>query len=286
MLNALTIDVEEHFQVHAFETVINRSDWDGYPSRVGDNTRRILHLLAEYGVHATFFVLGWVADRHPELVQEIAAAGHEIGTHGYHHELIYRQTAAEFSADLSRSLDAIGRATGGLELAGYRAPAFSITRKSLWALDILRNHGLKYDSSIYPLTAHDRYGIGDADRFGHLVRDDLWEFPMSTVRLGKSNWPVAGGGYFRLFPLWITRRAIRGINAEGHPAIIYLHPWEFDPSQPRVPNAPVLARFRHYVNLRKTESRLRALLQEFRFGTMCEAFADRLNVCDKKSQGA
>jgi polysaccharide deacetylase family protein (PEP-CTERM system associated) len=277
MLNALTIDVEEHFQVHAFETVIDRSDWDRYPSRVGDNTRRILRLLAEYDVRATFFVLGWVADRHPDLVQEIATAGHEIGTHGYWHELIYRQTAAEFAADLSRSLDAIGRATGGLHPVGYRAPAFSITRQSLWALDILPEHGIKYDSSIFPLTAHDRYGIGNAERFGHKVRDGLWEFPMSTVRLGKSNWPVAGGGYFRLFPLWVTRQAIRRINAEGHPAVVYLHPWEFDPDQPRVATAPLRSCFRHYVNLHRTERRLRALLQECKFGAMCEAFTDRLD---------
>jgi polysaccharide deacetylase family protein (PEP-CTERM system associated) len=278
MLNALTIDVEEHFQVHAFETVIARSDWDRYPSRVAVNTRRILRLLAEYGVHATFFVLGWVADRHPDLVEEIAVAGHEVGTHGYWHELTYRQSAAEFADDLSRSLNAIGRAAGGLQPAGYRAPAFSITRRSLWALDILCEHAIKYDSSIFPLVAHDRYGIDDADRFANKVRDGLWEFPVSTVRLAKHNWPVAGGGYFRLFPLPITRRAIRHINAEGHPAIIYLHPWEFDPDQPRVPNAPLSARFRHYINLHQTESRLRALLQEFKFGTIREVFGSLLEL--------
>lgn len=278
MLNALTIDVEEHFQVHAFEKVISRADWDGYPSRVAANTRRILRLLADQGVRATFFVLGWVADRQPELVREIAAAGHEIGTHGYWHELIYRQTADEFAADLHRSMQAIDRAARGVRLAGYRAPAFSITRQSLWALDILRQHGLQYDSSIFPLAAHDRYGIGDADRFANQVRDGLWEFPVSTVRLGKQNWPVAGGGYFRLFPLWITRQAVRRINAEGRPAVVYLHPWEFDPDQPRVARAPRLSRFRHYVNLGKTESRLRALLQEFQFGTMREAFAAQLEA--------
>ena len=276
MLNALTIDVEEHFQVHAFEKVISRADWDGYPSRVAANTRRILRLLADQGVRATFFVLGWVADRQPDLVREIAAAGHEIGTHGYWHELIYRQTADEFAADLRRSMQAIDRAAPGVPLAGYRAPAFSITRQSLWALDILRQHGLQYDSSIFPLAAHDRYGIGDADRFANQVRDGLWEFPVSTVRLGKQNWPVAGGGYFRLFPLWITRQAVRRINAEGRPAVVYLHPWEFDPDQPRVARAPLSSRFRHYVNLSKTESRLRALLQEFQFGTMREAFAAQL----------
>lgn len=278
MLNALTIDVEEHFQVHAFETVIDRADWDRYPSRVVANTRRILRLLAEYNVRATFFVLGWVADRHPDLVEEIAAAGHEVGTHGYWHELIYRQTAAQFAADLSLSLHVIGRAASDVRLVGYRAPAFSITRQSLWALDILRDHGIQYDSSIFPLAAHDRYGIHDADRFANKVRDSLWEFPASTVRVGKRNLPVAGGGYFRLFPLWVTRQAIRHINAEGYPAVIYLHPWEFDPDQPRVPNAPLSSRFRHYTNLDRTESRLRALLQKFKFGAMSEAFADRLEM--------
>jgi polysaccharide deacetylase family protein (PEP-CTERM system associated) len=276
MLNALSIDVEEHFQVHAFETVVDRSEWDRYPSRVAENTRRILYLLAEHNVRATFFVLGWVADRHPELVAEIAAAGHEVGTHGYWHELIYRQTPAEFAADLSSSLKAIDRAVRGVQPVGYRAPAFSITRRSLWALDILYEHGMRYDSSIFPLTAHDRYGISDADRFASRVRPDLWEFPVSTMRLGGHNWPVAGGGYFRFFPLWVTRQAIRHLNAEGQPAVVYLHPWEFDPEQPRVHGAPLLSQFRHYVNLHRTESRLRSLLQEFDFAPMREVFNAQL----------
>ncbi len=280
MLNALTIDVEEHFQVHAFETVVDRSAWDHYSSRVVANTRRILRLLAEYKVHATFFVLGWVADRYPELVKEIAMGGHEVATHGYWHELIYRQTPAEFAADLRQSLEAIGRAYNGLQPAGYRAPAFSITKQSLWALDILRDHGIVYDSSIFPLAMHDRYGINNANRFVNKVRDGLWEFPVSTIRLGKYNLPVAGGGYFRLFPLWVTRQAIRHLNSQGHPAIIYLHPWEFDPKQPRIsPKAPLLSRFRHYVNLHQTESRLRVLLQMFEFTTMGEVFFDYLEVC-------
>ena len=276
MLNALTIDVEEHFQVHAFERLIGRDAWERYPSRVVPNTRRILRLLAARQVRATFFVLGWVAERHPELVREIAAAGHEIGTHGYWHELIYRQTPAEFAEDLRRSIAAIERAAPGLRLLGYRAPAFSITRKSLWALDVLRECGLRYDSSIFPLAAHDRYGIADADRFASQLRPGLWELPASTVRVAGRNLPVAGGGYFRLCPLWLTRQAIRRINAEGQPAVIYLHPWEFDPEQPRVPGAPALARFRHYVNIDRTERRLGALLGEFAFGSMSDAFAGQL----------
>jgi polysaccharide deacetylase family protein (PEP-CTERM system associated) len=279
--NALTIDVEEHFQVHAFETVVDRSAWDHYPSRVVANTRRILSLLAEYDVHATFFVLGWVANRYPNLVKEIATSGHEIATHGYGHELVYRQTPDEFAADLCQSLDAIGRAFNGLDglqPAGYRAPSFSITNQSLWALDILRDHNIVYDSSVFPLVAHDRYGINNANRFANKMRGGVWEFPVSTIRLGKQNWPVAGGGYFRLFPLWITRQAIRHLNAQEHPAVIYLHPWEFDPDQPRIPDTPLLSRFRHYVNIHKTESRLRALLNEFEFAPICEVFASYLEA--------
>ncbi len=276
VLNALTIDVEEHFHAHAFEAVIARSAWDTYPSRVVANTRRILHLLGEHGVQATFFTLGWVADRHPDLVREIAAAGHEIATHGYWHELVYRQTPDEFAADLRRSLEAIGQALGGTPPTGYRAPSFSITARSLWALDVLRDCDMAYDSSIFPLSAHDRYGIGDADRFANRLPAGLWEFPASTVRLAGRNWPVAGGGYFRLLPLSITRRAIRHLNAEGHPAVVYLHPWEFDPEQPRVVGASSLSRFRHYVNLERTEARLRALLQRDRFGPIRQAFHDCL----------
>ena len=278
LVNALTFDVEEHFQVHNFEKVIHRKDWDEYPSRVVPNTRRILELLSQFDVRATFFVLGWVAERNPELVQDIADGGHEIATHGYWHELIYRQTADEFASDLERSLDAITRASSGsnqVEIKGYRAPGFSITQKSLWALDVLSDHGIRYDSSIFPLVVHDRYGIRDANRFATRVRQDLWEVPVSTLSLGNRNWPVAGGGYLRLFPPSFTRYAIRRINSEGHPAVIYLHPWEFDPAQPRVADASRVSRFRHYVNLSKTEGRLRDLLERFDFAPVNEVFAAR-----------
>jgi polysaccharide deacetylase family protein (PEP-CTERM system associated) len=274
--NALTIDVEEHFQVHAFETVVDRSTWDRYPTRVEANVHRILSLLKTFDVQATFFVLGWVADRYPALVKEIALNGHEVATHGYWHELVYRQTPEEFAADLHQSLEAIERACPGLRPVGYRAPAFSITRQSLWALDVLRHHQIIYDSSIFPLAAHDRYGIKDAKRFANQMPEGLWEFPVSTIRLGKQNWPVAGGGYFRLFPLWITRQAIHQLNGQGQPAVIYLHPWEFDPDQPRISTAPLLSRFRHYVNIHKTEARLRRLLREFKFASMADVFAGQL----------
>ncbi|MFN8444479.1 MAG: XrtA system polysaccharide deacetylase [Caldilineaceae bacterium] len=278
MQNALSIDVEEHFQVHAFETLTNRSEWDNYPSRVVANTERILRLLAKYQVRATFFILGWVAERHPELVCAIADGGHEVATHGYWHELIYRQSPESFGEDLRRSLEVIQKALAGrsvttpVQIEGYRAPAFSITKQSLWALDVLHEQGIRYDSSIFPLVAHDRYGISDASRFANRLKNGMWEFPVSTVVIGKRNLPVAGGGYFRLYPLWLTRKAIKSINREGQPAVIYLHPWEFDPEQPRMNKAPLLSRFRHYVNLQRTEQRLEKLLQEFEFAPMNQAF--------------
>jgi polysaccharide deacetylase family protein (PEP-CTERM system associated) len=279
MYNALSIDVEDYFQVHALEGVVHRADWDSYPSRVEANTRRVLRVLADSHVRATFFVLGWVAERFPHLVVEIAAAGHEVATHGYWHELIYRQTPQEFAADLSRSLQALrsalatgGDTTAAVPVLGYRAPSFSIVRDSLWALDVLRDYGLCYDSSIFPLVAHDRYGIANANRFAHRLANGLWELPVSTVHLAGRNWPVAGGGYFRLYPYWLTCKGIRRINAEGHPAVVYLHPWEFDPHQPRISGVGAVSRFRHYVNLAQTEARFRRLLQDFPFAPMAEVF--------------
>ncbi|EPF19858.1 MAG: DUF3473 domain-containing protein [Microcystis aeruginosa L211-07] len=277
MLNALTFDVEDYFQVESFTNIVSREDWSQYPIRVVENTQRILNLLREYKTHATFFVLGWVADRYPELVQEIAADGHEIATHGYWHQLIYRQTPEEFATDLENSLEAIQKALGSYSVVGYRAPVFSITNQSLWALDILQKHGIKYDSSIFPVAVHDRYGISNADRFANEIGEGLWEFPPSTVQLGKRNLPVAGGGYFRLFPIPLTRWAIRQINDEGQPAVIYLHPWEFDPEQPRIKGASLLSRFRHYLNLDQTENRLRMLLEEFQFASMNQVFSPQLS---------
>ena len=284
MLNALSIDVEEYFQAHAYEKVIARSTWDALPGRVVTNTRRLLALLAEHNTCATFFVLGWVADRHPDLVGEIAAAGHEVGSHGYAHELVYRQSRADFTADLARSLQAIRRATGdGHPVIGYRAPGFSVTDDSLWALEVLHTYGLRYDSSVQPIAAKDgaglrggkRVGVAGAARFAER-RGKVWEFPVSTLRLAGRNWPVAGGGYFRLLPLWVTRGAIARINAEGHPAVVYLHPWELDAEEPEVPHASRLARFRHRVNVDKTEARLRRLLAAHRFAPLRDVFASQL----------
>lgn len=275
VLNSISIDVEEHFQVSGFERVIARDDWDKHPSRVVENTRRILRLLDECSAKATFFVLGWVAQREPDLVREIADAGHDIASHGYWHRLIYTQTPDEFRDDVARSIEVIERACG-VRAVGYRAPSFSITDKSRWAWSVLAELGMEYDSSVFPTNLHDRYGIGEANPRPHEVVENLWEIPMSVMRIGKWNVPVAGGGYFRLYPLWLTRSAIRRLNADATPANVYLHPWEFDPEQPRIGGVSRGSAFRHYVNLGRTESRLRRLLKEFSFGTMRSAFADSL----------
>jgi len=288
MLNALTIDVEEFFHAHAYETVIDRATWDAQPSRVADNTRRILDLLDEHDTRATFFVLGWVAEREPALIAEIAKRGHEIGTHGHAHQLIYRQSPDEFTDDVSTALAAIRGAVGDDHpIAGYRAPAFSLTNDTLWALDVLGELGFRYDSSMLPLapgsaTRTSRLrggkhsGVSGISRFPSKLRGHLWEFPLSTIPVGTKNYTVAGGGMFRLLPLWATRRCIRRINAEGHPAIVYLHPWEFDPDEPDVPSAPALARFRHRLNLDKTANRLGRLLRDMRFAPLSEVFAREL----------
>ena len=277
MRNALTIDVEEYFQAHAYAKVIDPADWERIPGRVTANVRRLLALLAAHSTRATFFVLGWVAERHPELVREIAAAGHEVGSHGYAHRLLHRQSPDEFAADLARSLAVLRRVLGdaGAPL-GYRAPGFSLTARTLWALDILRAQGIRYDSSLQPVLTRRRNGAYGASRFATRLDAGLWEFPVSTVRLAGYNCPVAGGAYFRLLPLWVTRRAIDRINAEGRPAVVYLHPWELDPAEPDVPQAALHARLRHRLNLGKTEGRLRRLLGAREFGPLREVFAAEL----------
>jgi polysaccharide deacetylase family protein (PEP-CTERM system associated) len=270
MLNALTIDVEDYYQVSGFEAVVKFEDWDRYESRVERNTQLVLDLLARYSIKATFFVLGWVAKRHPSLVREIRRCGHEVASHGYAHQRIYTQTPDQFRLETRRSLRILEDITGERVL-GYRAASYSITEESLWALDILAEEGLSYDSSIFPVH-HDRYGIPSYQRFCHVLDrlggKKLLEFPISTLRLAGSNIPIAGGGYFRLFPYSFVRWSLRHINsAEQQPALVYLHPWEFDPNQPRI-QASAVSRFRQYVNLQKTEGRLVKLLQDFQFGTM------------------
>jgi polysaccharide deacetylase family protein (PEP-CTERM system associated) len=267
--NALTIDVEDYFHVSAFEGYVRRSTWDSLESRVVPNTDRLLELLARANVQATFFVLGWVAERYPALITRIAEAGHEIGSHGFGHRLIYNQSPTEFREDLLRSRAVISDAAR-VAIDGYRAPSFSITPRSLWALDIIRDVGFTYDASIFPIR-HDRYGLPSAPRHFHALNQKagtLWECPASTVRIAGTNLPVAGGGYFRLLPYAWTRWGISRLNRnEQRAAIFYLHPWEIDPDQPRIPTS-LLSRVRHYTNLRKTEERLLRLLREFRFAPL------------------
>jgi polysaccharide deacetylase family protein (PEP-CTERM system associated) len=272
IVNALTFDVEDYFHVSAFDPTVARTQWDQYESRVCASTDRLLSLLADAGVNATFFVLGWVAERHPGLVQRIAAGDHEIASHGYGHRLVYELTPEEFREDIRRSRQVIEDAAGQPVL-GYRAPSYSITERSLWALDVLVEEGFAYDASIFPIH-HDRYGIPDAPRHPYLIEraaGSIWEMPPSTVRLLGTNLPVAGGGYFRILPYGWTRWGIARLNKrEERPAMFYLHPWEIDPGQPRL-GANALSRFRHYYNIALTESRLRRLLEDFRFGTVSAA---------------
>jgi polysaccharide deacetylase family protein (PEP-CTERM system associated) len=266
VVNMLTIDVEEYFHATVFERVIPRSEWDELESRVCASTDRLLVILDRAGVRATFFVLGWVAERYPTLVRRIAAAGHEIASHGYGHGLIYHDSPEAFRADLRRSKRAI-EAAAGVQVFGYRAPSYSITAQSLWALDVLIEEGYQYDASIFPIH-HDRYGIASSPRHAYRIwrrHGSLWELPGSTVRLGGLNLPVAGGGYFRLLPYAWTKWGIDRVNrTEGQPVVFYLHPWEIDPHQPRVP-LPKLTSLRHYGNLNRTESRLERLLADFQF---------------------
>ncbi len=269
IVNAMTVDVEDYFQVSAFEGFAPRHRWDEFESRVSANTDRLLAIFDEASVKATFFILGWVAERHPELVRRIAAAGHEIASHGYAHRLVYDLTRSAFRDDVRRSKGLLESASGQPVL-GYRAPSYSVTPRSLWALDVLIEEGFTYDTSIFPIH-HDRYGIPLSPREPYLIERDsgsLIEAPGSAIRLGPLNLPVGGGGYFRLLPYAWTEWGIRRINEqERRAAIFYLHPWEIDPAQPRLP-AGRLSRLRHYRNLDQTEPRLKRLISEFRFGTM------------------
>ena len=265
-LNALTVDFEDWYQ----GLEIPHDRWADYEDRLPDSGRRLLALFAEANVRATFFLLGAVAERHPELVREIAAAGHEIATHGWSHTLVYQMTPETFREELVRSIHLLETLTGQ-RILGHRAPFFSITRRSLWALDILSHEGLRYDSSIFPVLNY-RYGIEDAPRWPYPVNPGnggLIEFPISTWRILGRNLPVAGGAYFRIFPYALTRAALRSINREGKPAVFYIHPWEVDPDHPRIP-LPRRIAATHYFNLKATAGRLRRLLEEFRFASMKE----------------
>jgi polysaccharide deacetylase family protein (PEP-CTERM system associated) len=271
ILNALTIDVEEWFHVSLFRRKICREEWDSLKSTVVADTCLVLKILAEKNVKATFFVLGWVAERYPEIVIAIQEHGHEIGSHTYSHQIIYEQSWQEFTADVQRSLKILEDLT--LAPVGcFRAPSYSITRSSLWAWEALADLGIACDSSIFPVK-HDLYGIPEAPRFPFYInlkeRPRLVEVPLSTIQLRGKNIPMAGGGYLRLYPYWFIRNSIRRINRENRPAIIYLHPWELDPDLPRI-KIGFLKELRHYGNLALTEEKLRRLLDEFSFGPLRE----------------
>jgi len=271
--NAMTIDVEDYFQVSAFAGRIDHADWDSLPCRVEANVDRILSLLDTAGCSATWFTLGWIAERHPGLVRRIVAAGHELASHGYDHQRVSAQSPALFRADVERS-KALLEDISGVAVNGYRAPSFSIGGANLWALDTLREAGYRYSSSIYPIH-HDHYGMPDAPRFAHYPRGagGLLELPLTTCRLFAHNLPAAGGGYFRLLPYAFSRWALQRVNASDRQAcIFYFHPWELDPGQPRQRGIGLKTRFRHYVNLGLMEERVRRLLHDLRWDRIDRVF--------------
>ncbi len=282
--NYLSIDVEDYFHVSAFEAISPPASWERRELRVERNTERLLQLLAEHGALATFFILGWVAERCPDLVRRIGAAGHEIASHGYGHRRVGTQNREEFRTDLRRSKTVLEDLSGTAVL-GYRAPSYSISARTWWAFDELCEAGFRYDSSIFPVP-HDLYGLADWPRFpgpAERVEGGAWrpatgpaegrwrllEIPITTLALGGRNWPIAGGGYFRLFPYALTRWGLQRINRrDRQPFIFYLHPWEVDPDQPRMHGAGWKSRTRHYLNLHRTEGRLRRLLEDFSFAPL------------------
>ena len=273
--NALTVDVEDYFQVSAFADNIEQHEWDKHPLRVENNTYKLLDLFDEYQVKATFFILGWVAERQRDLVLEIAKRGHEVACHGYSHQLVYNQTPEVFQQETVRAKSILEDIIQQPVL-GYRAASYSITEKSLWALDILAESGFVYDSSIFPVR-HDRYGMPDTPEHPYHLKTpaghSIIEFPLSTAKILNYRLPVAGGGYFRLYPYWLSKVGLKQINRQQKPFIFYLHPWEVDPEQPRI-SASWFSRFRHYNNLDKCEPRLRNLMSDFQFTTTWNVLSD------------
>jgi len=273
MKNAMTVDVEDYFQVYAFESYIKKSQWDTLEHRVQNNTKHILDVFAEHNVKATFFTLGWVAERYPELVKRIVNEGHELASHGYEHIRVTEQTPEQFRADVRKTKKLLEE-LGGVEIQGYRAASYSIGRDNLWALDILAEEGHKYSSSIYPVK-HDLYGMPEAPRFAYhpIQGNDFKEIPISTLKMGSKNYPCGGGGFFRLYPYFISRWAFNRVNnTEQQPGIFYFHPWEIDAKQPRQENLAFKAKFRHYLNLQRMEGRIKSLLTDFEWDTMQAVF--------------
>ena len=273
IVNGLSVDVEDWFQVGAFENTISRADWDGLELRVGDNVARILDLFDEAGVKATFFTLGWVAERNRAAMQSIVNRGHELASHGYDHTRVFTLTRNQFSADLAKARSILEDASGKA-VTGYRAPSFSIDARNPWAHEVLAEHGYAYSSSVAPVV-HDHYGWREAPRFAFdpVPGSDLVEIPVTTALLGKRRLAAGGGGFFRVLPYSFTRWAIRQVNSDHRPAVFYFHPWEVDPDQPRVSNASVRSRLRHYTNLSRMAGKLSDLLGDFAWGRMDELAA-------------
>ncbi len=263
VLNILTIDVEDWFHTSALEPYIAQEQWEHLPSTLRANVNGILEILSSMQTHATFFILGWVAERYPDLVRNIVASGHEIASHGYRHRLIYHLSPVTFRDYVKRAKHLL-EDLSGKEVRGYRATSFSVVNRTLCALEALKEAGFFYDSSIFPI-GHDIYGIPDSPRFPYVHANGLVEIPPSTVSLWGKNFPVAGGGYFRLYPYWLTRLGLRWLNRAGHPGVVYLHPWEFDPACPHLPNLDWRTGFRQYINLKKTMTKFKQLLADFQF---------------------
>lgn len=270
-LSALTVDVEDYFHVAAFEKNILPKQWDSMPVRVEHNTRRLLDLFEQHNAKATFFLLGWVAERYPQLVRDIANSGHEVASHGYNHVKATSQTPAEFAKDISDT-KALLEDLSGQAVIGYRAPSFSIDKSNEWAFAELQRAGYKYSSSTYPVK-HDLYGTPDWPQQPYMRPEGIWEFPMPILNMAGKQWPVAGGGYFRLMPYWLSKRLINSyLNATKSPYMFYFHPWEIDPDQPKVEGASLKSRFRHYVNLHRMEGKLVSLLDNYQWGSVKQVF--------------
>ena len=284
--HALTVDVEDYYQVLAMAPYIDRSAWERWPRRVGESTERLLAVLADAGVKATFFTLGWVAEREPALVRRIVEQGHELASHGYGHERVHELGPAAFREDVVRAKGQL-EAIGGVPIRGYRAPAFSIGPRTPWAYETLRATGHLYSSSVYPVR-HDHYGAPEAPRCAHRAdwAGGMLELPPATLRIAGRNWPLGGGGYFRLLPYALSRAALRRLERhEGRPAVFYIHPWELDPGQPRVQGIDLRTRFRHYLNLHRTEGRLARLLRDLRWDRADRVFAAELAGAEQARSG-
>ena len=273
VVNGLSVDIEDWFQVGAFERIVRREDWDTLQPRVERNSEAVLALFARHGVYATFFTLGWVAERYPDLIRRIAAAGHEVASHGWDHVRVFTMTPGQFRADIGRTRALLEDLTGR-RVAGYRAPSFSIDSRTPWAHEILAEEGYAYSSSVAPIS-HDHYGWPGAPRFAFrpVKESALVELPVTSAKFGGKLLAAGGGGFFRLLPYRFSRWAIRQVNREGRPAIFYFHPWEIDPSQPRLVNAPLRSKLRHYSRLGAMEAKLDRVIREFRWGSVADAAA-------------